>query len=75
MLPTRQRVSDSDVQRALRNLQGYKIGGIFVTGRPIYPLESLLTKMKALGLDTSHVKVVDSAGWDARTARSSPDHD
>ena len=75
MLPTRQRVSDSDVQRALRNLQGYKIGGIIVTGQPIYPLESLLTKMKALGLDTSHVKVVDSSGWDARTARSSPDHD
>jgi hypothetical protein len=51
--------TDSDVRKALANLRGYKIGGVIATGHSPYPLDSLVRNMKALGLDTSNVRLVN----------------
>ena len=51
--------TDSDVRKALANLRGYKIGGVIATGHSSYPLDSLIKNMKALGLDTSNVRLVN----------------
>jgi hypothetical protein len=51
--------TDADVQKALANLRGYKIGGIIARGHPPYPLASLIARMNALGLDTNNLRWVE----------------
>lgn len=66
MIPDWGTIPESDVQKALANLRGYKIGGVIDNTNPNrapgdhpYPLDSLIKNMKALGLDTNNVQLVN----------------
>jgi len=64
MIPDWGTITESDMRKALANLRGYKIAGVIAnTNREPehhpYPLDSLIKNMKALGLDTNNVRLVN----------------
>jgi hypothetical protein len=51
MIPDWTNLTDDQVNQALRNLKGEKIGALLVCGPSRYPAEKLLQQAKAAGLD------------------------